>query len=198
MSGGTMSGRVESSWPNFTNVGPSSSSIPRGGGLCRLPPEPHHLAADELAGLLVAGAIPRQVVELDRIAEDERAEPPVSRRPAERVEAERNDRSALLHRDHQPADLNRARIAEALPRAFDMDADDAAVPHRLTRLANGITVALATSDRDHAHPGECLAEHGDLEQLRLGEEVGHPGNECADQRMVDAREVIGGEDAAAV
>ena len=29
MSGGTMSGRVESSWPNFTNVGPSSSSISR-------------------------------------------------------------------------------------------------------------------------------------------------------------------------
>ena len=29
MSGGTMSGRVESSCPNFTNVGPSSSSISR-------------------------------------------------------------------------------------------------------------------------------------------------------------------------
>ena len=29
MSGGTMSGRVESSWPNLTNVGPSSSSISR-------------------------------------------------------------------------------------------------------------------------------------------------------------------------
>ncbi len=28
-SGGTMSGRVERSWPNFTNVGPSSSSISR-------------------------------------------------------------------------------------------------------------------------------------------------------------------------
>ena len=29
MSGGTTSGRVESSWPNLTNVGPSSSSISR-------------------------------------------------------------------------------------------------------------------------------------------------------------------------
>ncbi len=29
MSGGTMSGRVERSWPNLTNVGPSSSSIAR-------------------------------------------------------------------------------------------------------------------------------------------------------------------------
>ena len=29
MSGGTMSGRVERTWPNFTNVGPSSSSISR-------------------------------------------------------------------------------------------------------------------------------------------------------------------------
>ena len=29
ISAGTMSGRVESSWPNFTNVGPSSSSVSR-------------------------------------------------------------------------------------------------------------------------------------------------------------------------
>ena len=29
MSGGSTSGRVESSWPNFTKVGPSSSSISR-------------------------------------------------------------------------------------------------------------------------------------------------------------------------
>ena len=29
MSGGTTSGRVESSWPNFTKVGPSSSSASR-------------------------------------------------------------------------------------------------------------------------------------------------------------------------
>ena len=29
MSGGKMSGRIESSWPNLTKVGPSSSSISR-------------------------------------------------------------------------------------------------------------------------------------------------------------------------
>ena len=37
MSGGTTSGRVESSWPNLTNVGPSSSSISR---RCRPRSEP--------------------------------------------------------------------------------------------------------------------------------------------------------------
>src|SRR5262249_36624792 len=153
----------------------------------------HDLSADELACLGVAGPVPRQAVELERLAEDQRTIPAVRRRPAERVEAERHDRRALLHCDHQPAGVDRAPGAESLARAPARDADEMPVPPHLAGPAQGVAVALTASDRDDAHQFEPVADHWDLEQLRLREEVGRAGDEAADQGMVDAREVVGGE-----
>ena len=79
-----------------------------------------------------------------------------------------------------------------------MDADDTPVADALTRNSQRVAIALAAPDRDHAHPRERLAEHRDFEQLRLREEIGDSRNEGADQRMVDPREVVRGQDAAAV
>src|SRR5204862_4948448 len=102
-----------------------------------------------------------------------------------------DDRSALLHRDHQPTRVDGARIAEPLARPFDVDADDVAVAHYFAGTAQGIAVALAAPDRDDAHQFEPVPDHRDLEQLGFGEEVGRAGDEAADQRMVDAREMVG-------
>src|ERR671931_81462 len=148
--------------------------------------------------LRVAGAVAREMAEVDRLAEDERTLATVARRPAERFEPERHDRSAFLHRDHQPPGVDGARIAEALARPFHVDADEIASADLLTRPAERLAVALAPANRNDAHHLESRAEDRDLEQLGLGKEVGDARDEAADQRMVDAREVVGCEHHAAV
>ena len=153
---------------------------------------------DELAGLLVPGAISRQVVELDRIAEDEGAKAPVSRRPAERVQgrAERPVRPpASRSSGHRAGSAPGSRAAASSLRCGRKQRRRPSPPRAPPK---GVAIAFATANGDHAHPGERLTENGDLEQLRLCEEVGDAGDERPDQRMVDAGEVIGGENAAAV
>jgi hypothetical protein len=92
----------------------------------------------------------------------------------EGVEAEWDHRRALLHRDHQRPRVQGPWVAEALPRALDVDADEVSGPDELARAPNGLAVALPAADAEDAEPAEDRAEHGNRHQLRLGQKVERP------------------------
>ena len=182
--------------PRFVPSGSWGQPVRRRPG--RPAPEPHDLRLDDLRGLRVAGAVPREIAEVHRLAPDDRARAVVERRPAEGVDGARDDGRALLQRDHQPAGVHLARVPEALTRALEVDADELALSDEIARRAKRCAVGLATPDREDADPPEELADRGNLQHLRLGQEVDRPRAEDRDQRVVDPGEVIRGNDGAAL
>ena len=71
--------------------------------LRREPPEVHDLPLDPRERLLAAAGPARDVVERDRLTEDDRARLPVANRPPERRKAARNDRDSFDQRDRDGA-----------------------------------------------------------------------------------------------
>src|SRR5262245_57073005 len=137
---GTLS--MDSPWTASGSLGPRVDAGPPGAvwelrreadptRLDGLAPKSHDLRADAVRCLGVALAVPRQVVERHRLPPDDRAQAPVQHRPAERVEPQRDNGNAFLHRDHQPARVQRPRMAEALARPLDVHADETALTHDL-------------------------------------------------------------------
>ena len=58
------------------------------------------------------------------------------------------------------------------------------------------SVGLPAPNREDADPLEELADRGNLQHLRLGQEVDRPRAEDRDQRVVDSGKVIRGDDCA--
>src|SRR4051812_46808954 len=94
--------------------------------------------------------------------------------------------------------MERTRMAEPLPRALDVDADQVPFAHELASPPYRLAVALASANGEDAEPAQHRPEHRDLEELGLRQEVERPRRERADQRMVDRREVIRRDHAAAL
>ena len=126
---------------------------------------------------------------------DDRARPAVRLRvPLERLDRAWDDRGALLHRDHHSAELDLAGIAELLPRPFDVDADGVTLADEPPRLTQRLAVGQPSLDRKCARPDQQLADDRHVEQLLLGHVVDRARREDPDQRMVERREVVGGDD----
>src|SRR4051812_22328768 len=89
-------------------------------GLRAHPPEPGDLGLHGPARLLVAGAAARKTLEGHRLAEDDGARAAVGRGPAPGVEGARDHRHLLRQGDHQPAVVDRARVAERLPMPLEV------------------------------------------------------------------------------
>src|SRR5207247_1250831 len=70
--------------------------------------------------------------------------------------------------------------------------------HGPARMAEGVAIANPAPHRKRADPMKEVADEGDLEQLRLGEEVERPRAETADEGVVDPREVVGDHDSPAL
>jgi hypothetical protein len=109
-----------------------------------------------------------------------------------------DDRNALLHRDHQPARVQRPRMAEALTRPLDVHADELPLTHQFTRVAQRLAVALAAPHAEDAEPAQQRPEPRDVHELGLRQEVERPRREGPDQWMVDPREVVGRDHRAAL
>src|SRR5205823_53878 len=154
--------------------------------------------AHDLSGFCVASAVSREAVEPHRLPPDHGALSPVPGRPAERVQAARNYRDALLQRDHQTPRLHRAGVPESLPRPLQVNSDQVAVPREPARLPQRVAVSLAPPHAEDAQRLEPPADDRNLQEFGLGEEVDDARTEPADQRVVDSREVIRGHDAASL
>jgi hypothetical protein len=94
--------------------------------------------------------------------------------------------------------MHAAGVAESLSRSLDEDAHEVPLAGKRPRLADRLAVALAAPDRERAGPAEELAHDRDGEQLRLGHEDHRPRAEGADERRIDRREVVHGDDGTAL
>src|SRR5665811_961409 len=110
------------------------------------------------------------------------------------TDADGDDRHAGSHGQQAHAWLGFTESALLLPGTFGKHTDDASHLQQLTGAAYGITVVLATTDRENAQLDEDCTKHGHSYEFYLGHPADLSGIRKAEQQPVHVTQVIGGED----